>query len=589
MKSSSINQLADKFRDLIAEGEQAVSEMNQSFLKSSQFIETAVESSAIMNAEAKEIIQMVNWSDGSEDDFNKLAADIRSSLAECLQLIRTLQDNSKSVIGAHSRVESFIHLQNRLMQTLQPLKTMKTFFLIAISKLKSDRQHSMLDVVSNIEFLHKQATEVLSKEISEMRTLQRSLFSEKSKIEVLINDLSNEIDAKNKLIQTSLEGMQQDLRKNQYINVEVERITQAIASTVSESVSAIQSDDITSQKVGHVFEAMEIIHKRMMDWERSSYSVEDHETGLYLISAVRVQKRQIESAIRDCRKSSEDMFRIYPAISEELKLLDDECLALKEYNTFTTSANGAIQILLEALQSIENLFASYDLALSSIKGLIKPLEKISSESADAIDDITIDLRVVTVNARIMADKVGANSGLTPLTENVGQISLESKKCSNELWKELHTFIDTFEGLFEVFQKIELDLHSAKKEFDVLNTEGKERLHAFRDKAFVHLKKLTKNAELIENKVLRQSDARESLKYINYFESLVQLMEEVEDLVIDHYNGQLNLDEMDANLLLDLQGNYTMHSERKNHELAFENENDDSALSTGAKDDEFILF
>lgn len=588
MEKSSLDNLASDLESSQKETKAIVGRMNDAFLKSSQFLESIVESSSALETESRQIIEMVTWSDGSESDFNSLIREVNSSVAVCSQFLNQLRDQSSVVVGNSKTINEFITLESQLMNTLHPLKTMRTFFLVEISKIHSDRQEAMRNVVSDIETLYGQAEKVTSKEMLQMKDLRDRLTSDRTAIEELIKELERSIREEKERMDSSISGMQKDLRENRHVDNELGRITREIAKQVSRTVTAIQSDDITSQKIDHIAEAIEAMVSKIEEWSKDSYSIENQNIAKYLVSSARIQKKQIQSVMKDFKDSSEEINHICPVISEMVRELDKKCLSLKEYNTLTTSADGAIQVLLEALDAVDHLFQTTNHALRKIHSLLKPLEQISSESAEAIDDITIDLRVVTVNARIMASKVGAQSGLTPLTENVGQISLESNRYSNQLRTDLHSFVvEVSETLQEIGQTTE-KLEEAKEAFQSVQNHGKQKLHNFRDKALMHLHRLSEHAEVVEREAERCIRGDEAMEFYQYFESLQYRIQYMEDRIIEHVGDSLNLEEIDAEIVSDLHENYTMHSERKNHEMAIDSKDDSSSQSTGAED-EFILF
>jgi hypothetical protein len=335
--------------------------------------------------------------------------------------------------------------------------------------------------------------------------------------------------------------------------------------------------------------ALGLIGDKMREWQATGCSTE--QTGLpqYLVSASRIQQQQILGIIRDYKASHDAISGICPLMIDQIRKLDHDCLSLREFNTLTTSADGAIQILLEAVASISQLMDRMKVVAAHTRELLEPLRLISAEMADAIENITRDLRVVTINARIMASRQGARSGLGALTENVGQISIASQKLSSDLKEKLQGFIAEVNHSIASFSGMGEQVNTLLEQYEGFEKEGNASLHGFRDKALTRILDLTRHAEEIE-KAIDQCHGRQEVPFDDvFFSSIHDLLGNIIEQVLSHCGDAIDLDSFDVDGIDELSRNYTMHSERETQAIVTGQKAILAGSGSSGDDDGFILF
>jgi hypothetical protein len=572
---------------LITKGQAVMKTMEASFLKSSSFLEKVVDSSSVMQEDSRGIIRMVTWADGKEGNFDGIFHDLTRDLKVTSSLADRLHHNTNRVFEVGESISQFIEWEAELMQTLEPLNTMKTFFLIAVSKLSSNSQRAIKSVVEDIQRLYAEAKEVTMKELRTMNRLADQLNQHRLDIEQEMGQLSARIRLENQRLNDSLNALFKDLEKNRKVDVQLQQVTERIAQLVAEAVTVIQQEDITGQKLQHVFESLKEIHIKMAAWERKSCDPSESELARYLVSAARIQQAQLRTIMDEYGHSSHAIRSLCPNMIGEIERLDQECLALQEFNTLTTSADGAVQILLEAIDTVSQLIRSLHTLLTATEALLNPLKDVSAEMADVIESVTKDLRVVTVNARIMASRQGSQSGLTPLTENVGQISMSSQKHSARLREQLHAFVGRVADSANSFVELEAELSRFKQNFDLFRDRSNSELHAFRDRALQLLVNLSNHAEEVQTAIHDCGGRHEDSFDDAYFAQVDTLMKNIETKVLEHCAGKVDFSNLQVFGIDQLHERYTMHSERENHAKAIGGKTNPKA--TAPKEDDFILF
>jgi hypothetical protein len=566
-----------------------VQNMEKGYLKSSEFLERIVESSMTMNADSQAIIQMVTWNDRSEGNFDGLFETLTTYLQKTDVLSGRLKSRAMDVFLTAGNIDSFIRWEQQLMQTLEPLRTMRTFFLIEVAKLKTTNQRAIRSVVDDIQRLYREAQAVSTRELESMNRLSSQLHSDKSMIERDLDLLMQTIRIENQRLDQSLRGLLEDLDNNKSIDVQLCRTTGEVTRLVSEAVTIIQNEDITGQKLDHVMTAMELIVDKIREWQATGCNIEQSELPQYLVSASRIQQQQILGIIRDYQVSHDAISGICPLMIDQIRKLDHDCLSLREFNTLTTSADGAIQILLEAVASISGLMDRMKAVATHTRELLEPLRNVSAEMADAIENITRDLRVVTINARIMASRQGARSGLGALTENVSQISIASQKLSGDLKLKLQSFIEEVNASIVSFSGMRDEVNTLLGEYQEFQKEGNASLHGFRDKALTRILDLTRHAEEIESAV-DQCHGRQEVPFDSaFFTSIFDLLGTIIEQVMAHCGNAVDFDSFDVNGIDDLSKNYTMHSERETQAIVTGQKAILVGSGSSGDDDGFILF
>jgi hypothetical protein len=560
--------------------------LEQAFLESSRFLETIVESSALMSRDSKAIIDIVTMAEGESGEFNSIFDSLHHFLDQTASLATNIRSVEQSVFDTSRLISDFIAWEKHLMHTLEPLKTMRTFFLIETAKLDASSQRAIRSVVEDIQQLYQQANQVTQRELAAMTTLESNIAKNRVRIENDLDALAQSISVENQHLLASVRAIRDDLRHNRNVDVQLCRTTESIARDVSDVVTAIQNEDITGQKFEHVWTAVRTILQKIEAWNASGFALDLPELPVFIVSASRIQLKQIESVSHDYATSKATLDRICPRMVEAVHVLDNECLSLKEFNTLSTSADGAIQLLLEAIETEGTLLENILKVLSQTEALLSPLGQVSSDMSDEIDNITTDLRVVTINANIMASRQGRNCGLNPLTENVGQISVAAQHLSENLRGKLHHFIQEIRTALATLHDTHQMAKSLRLEYESFRSESANRLHAFRDKALALILNLSQNADKIESIFSSSLQPADLSAHEACCRETCEVLEAVIQATLSHCGNAIDFSQLHTEEIAELSRNYTMDSERHNQ-----------AAVTGVpvtagnaeEDDGFILF
>jgi hypothetical protein len=224
---------------VLLQSKTVVQNLEKGYLKSSEFLERIVESSTTMNADSQAIIQMVTWNDRSEGNFDGLFETLSAYLQKTDTLADKLKLRAMEVFKTAGTIDSFIRWEQQLMQTLEPLRTMRTFFLIEVAKLKTSNQRAIRSVVDDIQRLYREAKEVSSRELESMNLLSAQLHTDQASIERNLDLLMQTIRTENQRLDQSLRGLLEDLDNNKSIDVQLCRTTGEVTRLVSEAVTII--------------------------------------------------------------------------------------------------------------------------------------------------------------------------------------------------------------------------------------------------------------------------------------------------------------------------------------------------------------
>jgi len=537
--------------------------LESQFLKTSSILEEVVDLSGKMLQESHSIVQMVTLQQETELDFKEIITSVSDFVRQTTELAAKVESKLVQVFDAGDNIHQIVSLENRLMSTLAPLKTMKTFFLIEASKLSKADQSAFLSLVSDIQTLYSEARNITEQEFKQFSEFGKLLEQSKINTHKNLDRFNSMVKEEYASLEAALDDLQSDMQRNRVVDVALYKCSETINQCVSDIVTAIQNEDIAGQKSLHVFEAVEDILHHIERWKQNDFTMKDPGIPAFIVTASKIQQEQIVSVINDFSLSNQKLHQMIPQITEQVKKLDSECLELREFKVLTTSADGVIQILLESLEVVWKMLNRFFAIITATEPLVAPLQKVSTEVIKDLMSITLDLRVVTVNARIKANKQGSHSGLTPLTANVGSISVETQTICNSISYHLEQLQIAATNALRAFENSKQDALGLKERFQTYKKHSNENLHAFRDNALEKILRLLKDAENVERvtaqcwEVSKQGFSQEKF-YRDVIETLAELIEYVESRC-----GDVDLSTCHSDELEKLKARYTMDVERQN--------------------------
>lgn len=193
----------------------------------------------------------------------------------------------------------------------------------------------------------------------------------------------------------------------------------ALSSAITEIVGSIQCHDITRQQIEHVVQAFADIRK----------SARDRKPSPPQTLALRVQCAQLQNADRLFTSSVTDIDRqletvssqVHQMISSHQELLD---LTRDGDESFFLEVERCFEVILDAIAKYSGLEESVAAALAELGEVTERLVK----SLNSVRDITVQLKWLTINARISAIHLGPPG--EALNVVAGSMQSLQQQCEN---------------------------------------------------------------------------------------------------------------------------------------------------------------
>jgi methyl-accepting chemotaxis protein len=191
----------------------------------------------------------------------------------------------------------------------------------------------------------------------------------------------------------------------------------ALSSAITEIVSSIQCHDITRQQIEHVVQALADIRKSGRNRCPSPSQ------GL----ALRVQCAQLQSAERLFTSSVTDIDRQLETVSSQIHQMISSHQELLELNreghdSFFLEVGRCFEVILDAIANYSGLEESVAAAVAELDEVAGRLVK----SLNSVRDITVQLKWLTINARISAIHLGPPG--EPLNVVAGSMQSLQQEC-----------------------------------------------------------------------------------------------------------------------------------------------------------------
>jgi hypothetical protein len=286
---------------------------------------------------------------------------------------------------------------------------------------------------------------------------------------------------------------------NKYNGREIQLITnsQEISRQTGRLVVALQAQDIVSQKMEHVRSSLDTCVEAIGGILRCGDQTSDlgknvsRTRGLLEIQSA--QAASIRGDLRDAGKSIENAMG---GIHSQAKLLDSDCLLLKEYTQVTGAASGTVEVLFEIIVDIRELIQKAVSAAHEAYELIAPISGVVTGLTGALDRLSHEMRLISLNSQIQAVQIGLGTGLEVLSAHTVDVSLETTRLTSALSGQLERFTFDTQAILSGFQDLAQTGDAAVEDFSGKSSLQEERLHSLRDLMLEKLRVVGETAEHI---------------------------------------------------------------------------------------------
>ncbi len=384
--------------------------------------------------------------------------------------------------GCVTQISSMLGCEEQLNRAVAPLKYIRTLFKVESSELTHELQVMFVALTEEINVLQGQISTIFGEKFASLRSTRATLESVKKSLEGWAASDGINIDQKNHELAQAIEGLRANLQQNQDRDHQLNQASHAIADSISRLVVCLQSQDIVSQQIAHVLQAIRSIEERGKEISGQnvvqSPATRDH-LG-FVLQAATVEAAQLDSIQQELRKTEMDIVSAARAIQERMKSLDEEALRLPDLESPSASVNGLVCILVTALADVRTLVdTSMRSAIASWEA-IRPIGGQTSDVTTTMRELSAQIHRIALNAQIQATQVGHGTGLEVLAAATADVARETGAVSEQLAAELDHLTGHVNEVVGQFDKLKNRGESGRTLWMQQTAEKERELHAFRD-------------------------------------------------------------------------------------------------------------
>ncbi len=561
------------------------------YLRAGTILEKLLTESQDLLGNSEKLLKLAIGSDEGHSEIK----DAMLTLMEPMRFLDNYGTHSSNLIEALASYRDIItpmlSLEKDLDQTFSPLNFIQILFKVESSNLPEENQAIFTTLTNQIKDLHSEVYELFEVKFKALHQIKETVEDVGLHLSTNAKTNMEQAHKKQTFIRKSLVDLEKELEENAGRETHLSHISKSISEEVQKTVSALQSNDITGQKLEHIIEAISGINDKFSNIEKINKSKETTQLLNYSIQSTNIQAEMAVIASKDINHTMEEISKATRNVNIQVEELDKECIALRDFKVLTSDANGVVELLLITIDEVTELISTTRKEAENAYTQISPLGDMTSDMTHTLSDLSINLRVVALNAQIQAAKLGEGTGLETLAENVCKIADSAEELSqragtelDQLSKDISVIVDTFKNIKD--EGLEIG--------NVLETDGeitKQKLHDFRDvtlSAMQIVGKGTSNISNVADEML--SLFEESEKDIDYLMELRENFLELSSASTAYMeNNKLPITSSQSAEVDDLKNNYTMVVEHEVHEGLQKNQLKSESYQPGTDSTEIEFF
>ncbi len=235
-----------------------------------------------------------------------------------------------------------------------------------------------------------------------------------------------------------------------------------ISKSIGEVVSSIQFQDITRQRIEHVIETLQELHRKL--GEQPACGIRKGLTGRFLphrcreilpeaIAGCELQAVQLDHGKEEMTDAVKRIIGSLNDVALQTRAISDETKTLSGWNreagqSYFEELRTGLSALVQVLSEYSDLSGKLRKATGQVSETVAQMSVV----VKAIEKIGIDMNMVALNACIHAAHIGeAGLGLGVLAESLHQLSMQTADQINGIASNLKNLISAASGISAEFR------------------------------------------------------------------------------------------------------------------------------------------
>lgn len=486
-----------------------------------------------------------------------------------------------SVKGLREQIQSVEASQSQLAKITVPLKMITVQYRITASMMDEATRAEFYDLADKLNGLVSQINDSIKQQFTDLSETKQVCNTIIDDLEAMIAEYESQIEAQVGSSKLSLETLGQSLGTSHDLIHAISTCSEKLSEGVFSIMVSMQAQDMTSQKLEHVSEAIDSICERL----RPNGSKTKKAALYFAKEAGKIQANQLNTLFTDLENATESIRATTLNTESETEKIANATKELSEVGSQNDLLN-------DSGQSVKKILGFVEATIDKTRGVLlslAPLQNKFTDSTATVMNIAAEMRMVAINAQVYAASVSDGEALEVLSHSTQVQSNQTRQSIEAISKslaEVASSLDTTEAQLSNFTEMgQMDLDYLLEESDIAQEELKrmeielpEMLNYIQTNRTVVAQKTRDFSEKlnvdskIKDKATRILDV---FKQISTAEIGI-----VKEETIEEENQNLS----------NLKSNYTMQSEVDNHvEVTGETATDDFGFPAIADAGDFDSF
>ncbi|MGK0238062.1 MAG: hypothetical protein ACI92G_001526 [Candidatus Pelagisphaera sp.] len=354
------------------------------------------------------------------------------------------------------RIFAIFHVEENLDRIFGQLTYLRTLIRVSSSSLDQEVQVMILALVEEIMQLQSTVANVFKEKFEELRSARKTVLNVRSGFEKWLEFQNKNVDQRKSEIDLVLKATEENFHKALELGKVRDGIGNDIRSNTCRAVIAMQSHDIVSQKLSHIYEIADEMETRFGAINNKSNRAESCLELRFIEISSSILKSQIKTIQSELKNTS----------STIRSSLNDILNAVTHLDTFGENPSQSddgydvcnlVENILDSLGGLKGMLSSTEMIASQSYQEILPIRNLASSFTKVVLSLSSQLHLIGLNSEIQAARVGVATGLEVLSSNISEVSKSTGEMCGNVSLELDTLI---EGLTEIVD-----------EFDDLQKQG----------------------------------------------------------------------------------------------------------------------
>ena len=361
----------------------------------------------------------------AEDAAIQFASELLKKAEALVQAGREQYDNVFVVFEKmHVDMLRIARELNSLMRTLSPLEMTNCQFRIQACAFDETTRSTFFALADTIGSIVRDVQTAVAQRFEELERAGEATGMVVAGLTVLATGQKIETERMLAETRTNLSKLNDGLHSSEMAAQSMSEAGVKIAGGVGKAIMALQCQDMARQKFQHIGAAIdEMVGHLAVGCAARLSAVEQADCRHFLTDASRVQLGQLRAVFEQLDAAGRQ-------VGEGLEEIDAAARSLTDHAMRSGAATLDGQIIGQAIQSIHDVLGVIENTVAGIRSVVDLVQKLKSTFNDCTSQIlglTLELRMVALNAQIFAAHVETGAALEVVAQNTRSVAEEAMR------------------------------------------------------------------------------------------------------------------------------------------------------------------